>query len=294
MRTTERRAARREAAAGYLLLSPALIGVVLFLLVPIGVLVWLTFRSWDLLGPVRPAGLDNWTAVVSDPAYVRSFLVTAIYVVLVIPVQTTLGVLLATLLSRNLPGSTFVRTVLVLPWVCAPLVLGVVWRWIFRPDGALNALIGVRIEWLTDPWLALPVVAFVSAWSQVGYVTLFFMAGLASIPTQVIEAARIDGASEWRIFWSIKLPLLRPTTFFVLVTSVIASFQAFDLVYALVPDGGPKGTTDLIAQRIYSQTVEANEIGRAAVLALVLFVVLLVVTLAQNAYFSKRMTYDRT
>ena len=129
-----------------------------------------------------------------------------------------------------------------LPWICAPLVLGVVWRWILAPtDGALNALIHQRVEWLANPRLALPSVIAVTVWTQVGYVTLFFTAGLQSIPTHLQEAARIDGASAWQAFWRITLPLLRPTLFFVLVTGVISSFQVFDSIYALTPQGGPGG-----------------------------------------------------
>ena len=292
-RARHRRAAVREAVTGYALLAPALFGVAAFLLVPIGVLVWLSFSSWDLLGPVRPAGLDNWAHVFADPAVWNSFGVTLLFVAMVIPVQTALGVFLASLLVRELPGSAVFRTILVLPWVCAPLVLGVVWRWMLRPDGVVADWLGHRIEWLTDPALALPVVAFVTVWSNVGYITLFFMAGLASIPAATLEAARVDGANDWQIFWRVKLPLLRPTTFFVLVTSIIASFQVFDLVFSLTPNGGPQGSTDLIAARIYFQMMEANVVGRAAVLALVLFAVLIVITLLQNLYFAKRTTYER-
>ena len=231
--------------------------------------------------------------MLTDPAVWNSFGVTLGYVALVIPLQTGLGVLLGTLLARDLPGSSVFRTILVLPWVCAPLVIGVVWQWMLRPDGVVAEWLGHRVEWLTDPKLALLMVALVTVWSGVGYVTLFFMAGLANISPTVIEAARVDGANDWQIFWRIKMPLLRPTTFFVLVTSIISSFQAFDLVYSLTPSGGPQGATDLIAARIYFQMMEANQVGRAAVLALILFAVLIVITLAQNAYFSKRTTYDQ-
>lgn len=283
----------REAATGYTLLAPALVGVVAFLLVPIGVLVWLSFNRWNLLGPITPVGVDNWATAFSDPAVWRSIGVTVAFVAMVIPVQTALGLLLGSLLARELPGSAVFRTILVLPWVCAPLVLGVVWRWMLQPDGVVASWLGTRIEWLTDPALALPVVAFVQVWAGVGYVTLFFMAGLASIGPEVIEAARVDGANDWQIFWRIKLPLLRPTTFFVLVTSIISSFQAFDLIYSLTPSGGPRGVTDLIVSRVYTQMMEANQVGPAAVLALLVFAVLIVVTLAQNAYFSRRTSYER-
>ncbi|MEH0108301.1 sugar ABC transporter permease [Tersicoccus sp. MR15.9] len=286
--------ARRETATGYALLAPSLIGILAFLLLPIGVVVWLSTQQWDLLFPPQFVGLDNWVSVLTDPTFGRSALISVLFVLLVIPVQTALGLLLATLLSRGLPGSAFLRVIYVIPWMCAPLALGVVWRWIFSPsDGALNAITGVYVEWLSSPVLALPAVAAVSIWSQVGYVTLFFMAGLAAIPATLIDAARVDGASAWQIFWRVKLPLLRPTMFFVLVTGVIASFQAFDQIYALTPGGGPEGTTDVIATRIYDEAFRgSSDLGRASVMALLLFLVLVVITLAQQRYFRSRITYD--
>ncbi|MBE1612712.1 sugar ABC transporter permease [Actinopolymorpha pittospori] len=206
--------------------------------------------------------------------------------------QTALGLATALLLNRRLPGSQVFRVIYVIPWICAPLALGVVWRWIFDPsDGALNALIGHRVEWLSSPTLALPAVAAVAVWSQVGYVTLFFLAGLNAIPEQLYEAARIDGAGQRQVFWRITVPLLRPTTFFVLVTGVISSFQVFDTVYAMTR-GGPAGRTDVIAARIYFEAFEAFRLGRAAALAVLLFVLLVVVTVAQQLYFRRRITYD--
>lgn len=284
----------REHGLAYALLAPSLVGIVGFLLVPILVVVWLSLNRWDLLSPMRFVGLDNWIDVLGDPAFRRSALVSVAFVVLVIPTQTALGLFVATLLSRRLPGSSWFRVIYVIPWICAPLALGVVWKWIFSPyGGALNAILGRNIEWLTDPRLALPAVALVTIWSQVGYVTLFFMAGLAAIPPQVLEAAVMDGASAWRTFWLVKLPLLLPTMFFVLVTGVISSFQAFDQIWALTPNGGPQGATDVIAVRIYLEAFQgAFNLGRASVMALLLFAVLVVVTLVQQRWFAKRVTYD--
>jgi multiple sugar transport system permease protein len=288
-----RRSIRRSnTVAGYALLAPSLFGIAVFLLIPIGVVIWLSFQNWNLIGPLKFAGLSNWFAVLSDPTFVNSLLVTLLFVLLVIPIQTALGMLMASLLTRRLPGSGLFRVIFVIPWVCAPLALGVVWNWIFQPTGgALNALLGTHIPWLTIPAVALPAVAVVSIWSQVGYVTLFFMAGLAVIPDEVIEAARVDGASPSRIFWSIKVPLLRPTLFFVLVTSIISTFQVFDTIYSLT-QGGPGNTTDVIAYRIYQQAFTSFNLGQAAVTALVLFVVLVAVTIGQQLYFRRKITYD--
>jgi multiple sugar transport system permease protein len=286
---------RREAITGYALLAPSLFGVAAFLVLPIFVVIWLAFQDWDLLAPLEFVGFDNFSSVLTDAEFGRSLLVTLLFVLLVIPVQTGLGLFAASLLTRGLPGSAILRTIYVLPWICAPLALGVVWKWIFAPtDGALNALLGFRVEWLSNPDLALPAVAAVTIWSQVGYVTLFFMAGLTAIPEMFLEAARIDGASPWQTFWRIKVPLLRPTTFFVLVTGIISSFQVFDTVYALTPNGGPQGSTDVIAARIYYEAFDSFNLGRASVMALVLLVLLVSVTLVQQLYFRKRITYEQT
>lgn len=289
-----RRGKTREAITGYAFLAPALAGVSVFLVFPILVVVWLSCTQWSGLDTPRFVGLQNWSNVLTDPTLGHSLLVTLAYVALVIPIQTALGLLLAVLLSRGLPGSRFFRVIYVLPWIAAPLALGVVWKWIFAPTGgALNALLGTHIAWLSEPAFALPCIATVAIWSQVGYVALFFMAGLAAIPAQITEAAELDGASAWQTFWRIKVPLLGPTFFFVLVTGIISSFQAFDHVYAMTPSGGPEGTTDVIARRIYSEAFNGSyDLGTASTMALVLFVILVIITLAQQRYFAKRVTYD--
>lgn len=291
---SSRAAARREAATGYALVAPALLGITAFLLVPIGVLVWLSFQEWDMLGPITPVGLDNWGSVLADGAVWRSFGITLAFVALAVPIQTALGILLARLLTKGLPGSDAIRTILVLPWVCAPLVLGIIWRWILEPTGVVNSILGERVEWTSTPELAFAIAVAVTVWTKVGYVTLFFMAGMASIPSQVVEAARLDGASARQAFWHVELPMLRPTLFFVLVTSIIEGFQTFDLIYSLTPNGGPGGATDLIAARIYAEVMTANDLGRAAVTALLLFLVLVAITLVQNRWFSERTTYERS
>lgn len=284
---------RRETRTAYALLAPSLFGVAAFLVLPILVVVWLSLNRWNLISPISFVGLDNFRAVLTDRAFGRSLLITGFFVAIVIPVQTALGLFAATLLSRGLRGSSVFRIIYVLPWICAPLVLGVVWKWILAPsNGALNTMIGQRIQWLADPSLALPTVAAVTIWSQVGYTTLFFVAGLASIPAHLLEAARIDGANAWQTFWRITLPLLRPTTFFVLVTGVISSFQVFDSIYALTPQGGPQGVTDVVAGRIYDQAFRSRNIGQASVMALVLFVLLVAITVGQQRWFRSRTTYD--
>lgn len=282
----------RRSLTGYAFLAPSLVGVVGFLVVPVVVVAGMSVCRWDLVSPARWTGLDNYRSVLGDPAFGRSLLVSAFFVALVIPLQVVLGLLAAVLLDRRLPGSTVFRAIFVLPWISAPLALGVVWKWIFDPsDGALNALIGHRIEWLSSPTLALPAVAVVTIWTNVGYVALFFLAGLAGIPAQYQEAARIDGANAWQVFRRITLPLLRPTMFFVLVTGLISTFQVFDTVYAMTR-GGPAGRTDVIASLIYREAFTSFRMGRAAAMSVVLFLLLVTLTITQQIYFRRRTTYE--
>src|SRR6201993_5047729 len=282
----------RSTALGYALLAPSLFGVIAFLLLPILVVIWLSLYRWDLLGPLRYVGLANWRSVLADSGFGNSLLVAAAFVAIVVPAQTVLGLLAASMRARRLPGTGLFRTLYVLPWICAPLAIAVLWRWILAPtDGAVSAVLGHRIEWLSDPSLALPVVSAVVVWTNVGYVSLSFLAGLLAIPGDIHAAARTDGATAWQRFWRITLPMLRPTMFFVLVTGIVSSAQVFDTVYALT-GGGPEDHTDLVAHRIYAEAFGSAAIGRASVMAVVLFVILVGVTIVQHLYFRRRISYD--
>jgi multiple sugar transport system permease protein len=282
----------RTSVLAYALVAPSLFGVAVFLLLPMFVVGWLSLHRWDLLGPIRYVGLDNWRSVLSDGTFGNSLVVTLVFVMLVVPAQSALGLAAASMLGRRLPGSGIFGTLYVLPWICAPIAIAVLWRWLLAPtDGAINTLLGHRVEWLTDPELALPVVSAVTVWTNVGYVTLFFLAGILAIPEGIHDAARLDGATAWQRFWKITIPLLRPTMFFVVVTGIISSAQVFDTVYALTA-GGPQNRTDLVAHRIYAEAFGTAAVGRAAVMAIVLFVILIVATVAQHLYFRRRISYD--
>lgn len=284
--------ARHETHAAYAMLTPSLIGVGLFLLLPVLGVIALSFLSWDLISTPHWAGLANYAHIFTSGQFLNSMWVTVAFTLMTIPTAIVLGLLLALAINRKLPGTSWLRVLYVLPWVSAPLALGVVWKWLLDPSyGAVNVLLGRRVEWLTDPQLALPSVVFVQVWSTVGYISLFFLAGLQQIPTAVYEAATLDGAGRVRMLRSVTLPLLRPTMFFVTVTSVIASFQVFDSIYAMTR-GGPAFHTDVIASRIYDEAFVNLRLGRAAAMAVVLFAVLVLITLIQQRYFRRRITYD--
>ena len=286
---------RRDAATAYTILIPSLIGTGLFLVIPVIAVAVLSFFKWDLISDPQFVGLANFEYLAGNAKFWNSLWVTAKFSLMSIPLAVLLGLLLAVALNRKLPGTALLRVIYVLPWVCAPLALGVVWQWLFAPsNGLINAVLGQRIEWMSNPRLALPAIAFVYIWTQVGYISLFFLAGLQSIPVSVYEAAKVDGAGPVRIFTSITMPLVMPTTFFVTVTQVIASFQVFDLVYGLTggASGYPRGSTDVIAARSYQEAFVSLNLGRASAMALILFAVLVIITVIQQRFFSKRITYD--
>lgn len=282
----------RHPLIAWLLIIPSLIGVVAFLILPVLLSFAVSLFRWDLIGTREFVGLQNYRDLFSDGVLTNSLMVTAIFTVLAVPVTLMLGLLLATQLVRALPGTSVVRVLVVIPWVCAPLALGVVWKWIYQPStGALNALLGTRIEWLSTPGLALAAVSFVAIWQNVGYVSLFFQAGLQRIPTSIYEAARLDGAGPLAQLWHMTIPLLRPTTFFLAVTQVVASFQVFDTVYALT-GGGPRRSTEVVASLIYNEAFVGFRLGRASAVAVILFILLVVITVLQQRWFTPRITYD--
>ncbi|MCW1805047.1 carbohydrate ABC transporter permease [Brachybacterium squillarum] len=282
----------RRSLLGWMLVAPATIGVACFLILPVLLALGVSFFDWDLLGTRDFVGLENYRSLLADGALLNSLLVTAVFTLLSVPLSLALGLILATQLVRALPGSAVVRVIVVIPWVCAPLALGVVWTWIFQPStGALNTLLGIRVEWLTDPTLALPAVAFVAIWQNVGYISLFFQAGLGRIPDSIYEAARLDGAGPFQTLRHMTIPLLRPTTFFLAITQVVASFQVFDMVYALT-GGGPRHRTEVIASLIYHEAFQNSHLGRASAVAVILFLLLVVITVVQQRWFSSRITYD--
>lgn len=281
-----RRAVRRVATS-WALLTPSLLGIGIFLTLPVVLVAWLSLHSWNLLGPMEFVGLRNWRAVLTDGDFGHALLVTGALTLLVVPTQTILGFVVAALLVRRRAAQGF-RVLFALPWMCAPVVVGVIWRWLFAPsDGALNAVVGSHIEWLTEPGLVLPSVAAVGIWSNFGYVALFFVAGLRAIPPEILEAGALDGATGWRRIRWLTLPLLRPTLFFVLVTGTITAFQTFDTVYALTA-GGPGDRTNVVAMQIFSEAFDAARPGRAAVMALLVCVIMLVITVLQHRLFRSR------
>ena len=289
-------AERGKTRTAFLLLLPSLIGVVLFLVIPVIMVILLSLVRWNLLTPIQWVGFSNYVNIFKFDGFGHSLLVTAYYVILNIPVQTALALGLALVLNSKRAGSGVVRIIAVLPFLATPVAMAVVWNWFFSPStGIINQFLAhfgiTGPAWLSDPVTAMPVVAFANIWQYAGYNMLFFLAGLAAIPASLYEAAALDGATKIQQFRRVTLPLLRPTMLFVLVTGVIGSFQVFDTVYVMTA-GGPGNATEVANLNIYNTAFSGFRIGEASAMSVVLFLVILVITVAQFRYFSKRTTYE--
>lgn len=294
-------APRRPARARKLLtalpfIAPSLIGVLLFLVIPVVIVLVLSFFRWNFLESPQWAGFSNFVTMTRDDHVFHALLVTAYYVLWNIPIQTAVALGLAILLNRKMPALGLFRALYVLPYMSTPVAMAIVWSWMFNGEsGLINhllLLVGIHgPNWLGNTQTAMPAVAMVSNWQYAGYNMLFFLAGMQTIPSSLYDAASIDGASAIRRFFRITLPLLSPTMLFVLVTDVIGSFQIFDTVYVMT-QGGPGSSTDVINYQIYSTGFRNFDVGSASAMSLVLFGVILAVTFIQFRFFRNRTTYE--
>ncbi|MGY2895607.1 carbohydrate ABC transporter permease [Deinococcus sp. UYEF24] len=279
---------RGEALTAWVFVLPALIGFALFYAWPTVRSVSISFTDWNMLSPARPVGLANYQKLLNDAVFWQSLKATGVYVLWNIPLQTVLALLLALLLQR-FSRSSFLRSVVIAPYLLPGVVVGLMGLWMLNPElGILNAALG----WLglhTQPFLgsiqqAMPTIASINTWQYTGYTSLLLYTGMQSIPLSVYEAARIDGAQGARQFFSITLPLLRPVMAFVVITSLIGSFQIFDTI-AITTQGGPVNATRVIVWYIYEQAFTLYNMGYATAIAVVLFAVLLLVTVVQLRLF---------
>jgi multiple sugar transport system permease protein/sn-glycerol 3-phosphate transport system permease protein len=295
---SRRRAGRkgRDTLWAYALLSPSLIGVAAFLLIPIVAVFAISFYHWSLLGVPSFAGLGNYQEMIKDPQVLGSLLSSIYYVVLDIPLQTSLAMIVALLLNRSIKGTGAFRALFVLPWLATPVVMGIIWQWLLDPaHGALNgALHAVGITgpaWLSDAHWAMPTIVAVNLWQYTGYISLFYLAGLQNIPPVYYEASQLDGANSWKTFWTITVPLLHPTTYFVLITEVIGSFQVFDTIYVMT-SGGPGDATRVLNYSIFTTAFQDFQMGYASAISVLLFFVLLLSAVFITLFFRRRTTYD--
>jgi multiple sugar transport system permease protein len=273
-----------ESICAWIFLSPALLGFTVFYLVPCVRAIYVSLTDWNLLRPAKFVGSANYSRLWGDSNFWNSMRVTLLYVLYNIPVQTVIGLLLAALLHR-LGRSVALRSVILAPYLIANVIAAILWFWMLDPllgfcNAMLHSLGFGTIAFFSDQRLALPTIAAVNIWRHMGFVALLFYTGIQGIPQSIYEAARIEGAGPWKTFWNVTLPLLRPTLVFVLVTSVIGSFQVFDSI-AVTTLGGPVNSTRTIVWYIYESSFVNFRMGYASAMSCALFVSLAIVTAVQ-------------
>ena len=258
-------------ATPWLFLLPSLIGLAVFSVVPLLAALVISTTSWDVLTAPRFVGLENYIELLSDPLFGQVVGNTLVYVAVTVPVGMAVALVLAVAIDSGLRGAAVYRTAFFLPVVASSVAVAVVWRWLYSSDfGLLNWALGVNVPWISSSEWALPSVMIAAVWKGLGYDLLVFLAGLKSIPGGLYEAAALDGASAWQRFRHVTLPLLAPTTFFVLVVALVRASQVFDLAYVLT-GGGPANATNTVVLFLYEAAFHHFRMGYAAATAWVLF-----------------------
>jgi len=253
---------------------------VLFVLAPFIHTIFLSFFSWDGIGPQEFVGLDNYKDIWKSPVFRSSFVHSVVLIIFYALIPLLLALLLVSIMNRSkIRGLTFYRTALFLPYIVAPTAVAVIWRWLLSPDGPINSgLTAIGLGALTRPWLgdftfALPAVGMVGTWVMSGLVLVLLLAGVQKIPTSLYEAARIDGAGAWWEFWAVTLPGLRYEIAVVLVLTVTAALRNFDIIYVMT-SGGPGTSTIVPSYLVYQQAFIVGSLGGAAAIGFVLAVMI--------------------
>lgn len=290
-------------------LLPSLIGFLVFSILPIIATLFISLTSWDGLSRLTLVsnfkgfmgtyfvGFGNYQTLFANGEIAKVLLNTTKFVVLYIPLMIVVSLAVAGILNSKLPGIGFFRVVYYIPVITSWVAGSLIWRWVFNPQyGIFNsmlALIGIEgPKWLQSPEWAMPAIVIASVWKDMGYFGLMLLAGLQGINREYYEAASIDGAGRVKKFFKITLPLLSPTLFFVLIISMINSFQIFPQVVIMTPDGGPGGSTMVMVERIYKYGFKYYQMGMASSISWILFIIIMVLTFIQLKLQNKWVNYD--
>jgi multiple sugar transport system permease protein len=304
---------KQESWAGYLFVLPNLIGFLVFTSLPVVAAIGLTLFHWDLLTPPSFVGFRNVVDLlgfhrldgvwVANDSQFWKYLYNTIFMMLIIPVNIFGSLLLASMMIQNIRGVIVLRTIFFLPTISAGVAVCFLWQWLYNTDvGLINVAIeragdflGLPLKgipWLTSTTWAKPALMLMTFWMAVGGTNMIlYMAALTNVPRQLYEAAEIDGANGWQKFWSVTWPMISPTTFFICIMSVIGGFQGGFLQAYTMTQGGPAGATTTLELYIYRTAYESFEMGYAATIACVLFVMVLFMTLLNWKYGGKHVTY---
>lgn len=280
-----------ERFAGWVFILPALLGTLIFIVIPVICSFGLSFTKWDLLNPIQFVGLDNYKEIFSEALFFKIFWNTVVFAISTSVLGVIIPLVLACILNSKIRGSEFYKTAYFLPFITPMIVIGVVWEWIFDPNiGLLNHILHLHINWLYDTHFAMPALIIVSVWKLIGYNMVIFLSSLSGISQSMFEAAKIDGATHFQTFKNVTIPLLSPSIFFVVIITAISSFQVFDLIY-LMTQGGPLDSTNVLVYAIYKNAFEYFNVGKASAIAYVLFFIILVLTLVQWS-LRKKLVYN--
>ena len=286
---------REQMWTGYALVLIPMLLFTIFAVVPMFYAFYLGGTKYNIIKPPDWIGLKNFLDLTRDKIFWQAMVNTAIYSLGTVPLDLALALLIATFLNQKLRGIILFRTAFYLPVVTSIIAASVVWLWIFAPNtGLLNLAISKLglppQKWLVDPKLALPSVMFMSIWKGVGYQMVIYLAALQNVPVHLYEAAEVDGASAWAKFWRITLPLLKPTTFFLFVVSVIGSFQVFGAIFVMT-NGGPGYATTTLVHQIYQNGFKFLKMGYGAAESLVLFLVIFVLSMINWFFLRSDVEY---
>ena len=277
---------QRRTLEGLSFITPNFIGFFVLILIPVLFTFWLCFNKWDGYTPMEFVALDNFKYIFTHKIFQEAVVKTLIFTACSVVITLLLALGLAVLINQKLAGIGIFRTAIFFPYVASVVAVAAVWQMLFQKDmGLINEILrsfGVADVpgWFASTKWALPGVIVVNIWKNMGYYMIIYLAALQDVPTSLVEAGMIDGASAWQRFWKIKWPLLGNATFFVVMMLTINSFKSFDLIYALT-EGGPGTATTLLSQYIYNQSFVSWDYGRASAAAMVLFAIVAVITLIQ-------------
>lgn len=281
---------RQKLVLGTIFLGIPLSWLLVFVVLPIFLAFYLSFTSYNILKPPRWIGLGNFEDLVDDPLFLTAVRNTLVYTAATVPLGIALSLGLALLVNRRLPGAAAFRTIFYAPVVAPIVAVALVWVLFYDPTvGLFNYALGrfgiAPQRWLASSALAMPSIVAMSLWKGLGLNMVIFLAGLQAIPRELYEAAWLDGAGPLRAFRSITLPLLMPSMVYVLVTSIVTSFQVFSQVYVMT-GGGPNNATTTIVHQIYRTAFVHLDLGYASAMAIVLFIVLVVASLANVRFLA--------
>lgn len=265
------------------MLAPNIIGFIMFMLIPVVATFVLSFTKYDMLKAPKFIGFDNYVTMFRDPIVWQVTGNTLLYTVLTVPVGMCISLLLAVMLDQKIAFRRFYRAAFFLPSITSMVVVAIVWQWIYNPEfGLLNyflSLFGIKgPKWLLDARTSLLSLGIVGIWKSAGYNMIIFLSGLQGISTSYYEAAMLDGAGTWAKFRYITIPLLKPTTFFIFVMSVISSFQVFDQVM-LMTQGGPGRSSSVLVHYLYQNAFTYFKLSYACAIAYLLFFIIMAITI---------------